>query len=264
MAGDKKQAIVIKKVKGGGGHGHHGGAWKVAFADFMTAMMAFFLVMWLMGSDEETKAAIAHYFNHPNTPYRSGRDPQSDTSNPLGEKKGDGDSLLKGAGAGIPEDLVKEPMRNTQSATAAGLDRIKQNVLDETEGLAYAVELNVDSLKFSVPGDDLFEPDSKVLSAKGKVILDKLGPILRKYEGFLTIEGHTDAGKPTSGESPYEFSLGRAVTTMNHLVKNFNIQEERIFPVGAGGRKSYSTNRTPAGREKNRRIEFTLEKTERW
>lgn len=57
--------IVIKKIEGGG-HGHHGGAWKVAFADFMTAMMAFFLVMWLLGStSEETKKNISEYFSTP-------------------------------------------------------------------------------------------------------------------------------------------------------------------------------------------------------
>ena len=57
--------IIIKKVRKNG-HGHHGGAWKVAFADFVTAMMAFFLLMWLMGSTtEEQKGAISEYFNNP-------------------------------------------------------------------------------------------------------------------------------------------------------------------------------------------------------
>ena len=82
--------IIKKKVSHGG---HHGGAWKVAYADFVTAMMCFFLVMWLMGADEETKATIAHYFNHPNTPYHEGRDPKSDVARPMGEKTGQGDSV---------------------------------------------------------------------------------------------------------------------------------------------------------------------------
>src|SRR5690242_16509328 len=64
--GDAELApIIIKKVKKGG-HGHHGGSWKVAFADFATAMMAFFLLMWLMGSTtQEQKGAISEYFNNP-------------------------------------------------------------------------------------------------------------------------------------------------------------------------------------------------------
>lgn len=60
----KKQTIVIKKIIVQGG-GHHGGSWKVALADFMTAMMAFFLVMWLIGQSEETKKAVSDYFSTP-------------------------------------------------------------------------------------------------------------------------------------------------------------------------------------------------------
>ena len=67
MAGDSKklQPIIVKKIKKGG-HGHHGGAWKIAYADFVTAMMAFFLLMWLLGSvTEGDKKGIADYFNSP-------------------------------------------------------------------------------------------------------------------------------------------------------------------------------------------------------
>jgi flagellar motor protein MotB len=64
MAKEGGGEIRIVKKKGGG-HGHHGGAWKVAYADFVTAMMAFFLVMWLIGLDAKTRAAIAAYFRDP-------------------------------------------------------------------------------------------------------------------------------------------------------------------------------------------------------
>ena len=63
MSDDSKRPIIIKKKKSGG-HGHHGGAWKVAYADFVTAMMAFFLMLWLLSStSEETKAGLADYFD---------------------------------------------------------------------------------------------------------------------------------------------------------------------------------------------------------
>src|SRR3954469_6175507 len=65
MAEKGKAPIIIRKKIFNAGHGHHGGAWKVAYADFVTAMMAFFLVMWLMGADEATKASIAGYFKDP-------------------------------------------------------------------------------------------------------------------------------------------------------------------------------------------------------
>src|ERR1035438_4084179 len=64
MAPNKSQPIIIIKKKGGHG-GHHGGAWKVAYADFVTAMMSLFIVLWLMGSSEKVKKAVAGYFNDP-------------------------------------------------------------------------------------------------------------------------------------------------------------------------------------------------------
>src|SRR5690348_11964599 len=64
MADENNTTIVIKKIKKGG-HGHHGGAWKVAYADFVTAMMAFFLVMWIIGMSQQQKEGIQRYFNDP-------------------------------------------------------------------------------------------------------------------------------------------------------------------------------------------------------
>src|SRR6202142_4362449 len=64
MPASKTQPIIVIKKKGGHG-GHHGGAWKVAYADFVTAMMSLFIVLWLMGSSEKVKKAVAGYFNDP-------------------------------------------------------------------------------------------------------------------------------------------------------------------------------------------------------
>ena len=163
MAANKKGVtIVIKKVQAAGG-GAHGGAWKVAFADFMTAMMAFFLVMWLMGSDEETKQQIAHYFNHPNTPYQSGRDPQSETERPLGEKNGEGESLLKGTDGGVPDDMVQMPLRDLK-------DEVEQKLSD----IAFGVELDaeIDTLKFSLIVDEVFEEGTTEIKHSVKPKLD--------------------------------------------------------------------------------------------
>jgi hypothetical protein len=65
MPPKEKSKIIIKKVKKGGHGGHHGGSWKVAYADFVTAMMAFFMVMWILGMDESTKKAMEGYFSNP-------------------------------------------------------------------------------------------------------------------------------------------------------------------------------------------------------
>ncbi|MCC7324191.1 MAG: hypothetical protein IT358_10200, partial [Gemmatimonadaceae bacterium] len=64
MAKGGGKVVIVKKIKKGG-HGHHGGSWKVAYADFVTAMMAFFMVMWILGMDDQTKKAIEGYFSSP-------------------------------------------------------------------------------------------------------------------------------------------------------------------------------------------------------
>src|SRR5947209_1764045 len=140
-ANDKKQTIIIKKIVGGHG-GSHGGAWKVAYADFVTAMMCFFLVMWLMGSDEETKAKIASYFNNPTAPLRLD---MTEDPLPLGDRTAAGDNVLKGAEGQVPEDMIERPSRkfvvNAQEGKKKGevIDRLLEDQLD------------LQSLRFTVP-----------------------------------------------------------------------------------------------------------------
>lgn len=254
MAANKKGiTIVIKKVQGGGA-GAHGGAWKVAFADFMTAMMAFFLVMWLMGSDEETKQAVAHYFNHPNTPYNAGRDPQSETSHAMGEKVGAGESVLKGADGGVPDDMVQTPLRDVKEA-------VEQKLSD----IAFGIELDadIDTLKFSLLGDEVFEEGTTELKQSVKPKLDQIGNLLKKYPGYILIEGHLDKKKSLTGEDPYLFSTARALSIMGYFTKpqkgkdsSLMMDEDRFCPRGIGAKRSWSVNGGDTTR--NRRIEFTL------
>ena len=87
MSDDSQRPIIVKKIKKGG-HGHHGGAWKLAYADFMTAMMAFFLLMWLLGSTSTGDLkGLADYFQNPLKVSLSG-----------GSGAGDATSILKGGG----------------------------------------------------------------------------------------------------------------------------------------------------------------------
>jgi len=251
--------IVIKKKKGGHHGGHHGGAWKVAYADFVTAMMCFFMVMWLLGADEETKAAIAHYFNHPNTPYHDGRDPQSQEARPLGEEAGSGDSIMKGLDGKTPDELVEKPMRpvNTQRVTFKDLGEMAQEVMEDQ---LYGLDVDLDTLRFSVPEDLLFNPGETSLKPGSEKYLAKLGKIIASYKGYVRVEGHVDerAEAPSKMGNQFEFSLTRAVQVMKFLVQKDFIQEERILPVGSGARRPYTAGTSPEGRRKNRRIEFTL------
>src|ERR1700753_278876 len=82
--GDKKSVIIIKKKKAGDG-GHHGGAWKVAYADFVTAMMAFFMVMWILGMDQNLRNSVEGYFSNPvgyKKGYTAGKSPLSSGNSP--------------------------------------------------------------------------------------------------------------------------------------------------------------------------------------
>ncbi|MEK6704303.1 MAG: flagellar motor protein MotB [Bdellovibrionota bacterium] len=256
---DKKGVVIIKKNKRGGEHGAHGGAWKVAYADFVTAMMCFFLVMWLMGTDEETKAAVAHYFNHPNTPWKEGRDPSSKEVHPLGEQTGSGDSILQGAGGGVPDDLAAVPQRNmnTKLKMNRELSELVQEVMD---GQVYAIDVNIEYMKFSLPADALFKQAGTQLQPEASVFLEKLGRVLKGFDGYVTVEGHTDDPPASLGVSAnaYEFSLARAVSVMEYLVNKHYIREDKVTPVGVGPKKSVASNESNDGRKKNRRIEFTL------
>ena len=251
MAKKEGVTIVIKKIQGGAA-GAHGGAWKVAYADFVTAMMCFFLVMWLMGADEETKKEISHYFNHPNTPYNKGKDERSETTNPLGEKMGEGDTILKGANGAVPEDMVQAPLRDLKQ-------EVESKLGDITFGLEF--DADVDEVKFSIPGDDVFVEGGTEIRKDIYKRLDQLAKIFGKVQGNILIEGHLDKKPSLTGEDPYLFSTQRAISVMNYFVKNHKMDEERFCPRGIASRRSWSTNgRNVAGAEdsKNRRVEFTV------
>jgi len=258
MANNKKGVtIVIKKVQGGGA-GAHGGAWKVAFADFMTAMMCFFLVMWLMGADEETKKEIAHYFNHPNTPYKAGRDPTSQEVKPVGDKQGEGKNILPGADGGVPDDMVQTPLREIK-------DQVDQKLSD----IAFGVELDadIDVLKFSILGDEVFEDGTMDIKKSVMPKLDQIGRLLKKYPGYVLIEGHLDKKKSLTGEDPYMFSTARAVAIMHYFTHPPKaagsarepaeaMDEDRFCPRGVGSKRAWSVN--GGDQTRNRRVEFTL------
>jgi chemotaxis protein MotB len=252
VAKDKEKGvtIVIKKVQAGHGGGH-GGAWKVAYADFVTAMMAFFLVLWLTSADEETKAVVSHYFNHPNTPYNQGRDEKSTEAYPLGEKLGQGDSVQRGADGLVPEDLVQKPLKDLK-------EEIESKLGDITFGLE--LDSDVDELKFSIPGDELFVEGGVELRKEAQKRLEQLSKIFQKVQGNILIEGHLDRKPPLSGEDPYLFSTERAISVMNYFVKNQKMDEERFCPRGIASRRAWSMNSRGLASDdsKNRRVEFTV------
>jgi chemotaxis protein MotB len=256
---DAKQPIIIKKKKGGGGHGHHGGAWKVAYADFVTAMMAFFLVMWLMGSDEETKASISHYFNNPSTPWKEGRDPDSNSVHPMGEKNGAGDSILNGQEGLYPEDIIREPIKNIQD-TAAENKQMAFMIEDLMSGDAHDMKFDEKKLQFSLPEQVLFKPGSDELEQESYKHLKLLGDLLKNYSGYITIEGHTDSipVKNEKFKNNWDLAYARARAVMKYFVDKHGMDESKLYPVAYADRRPASAGKTIEGQKKNRRVEFRL------
>jgi chemotaxis protein MotB len=187
---DKRPIIVIKKK--GRHDGHHGGAWKVAYADFVTAMMSLFIVLWLMNSTPQVKKAIAGYFNDPKS---SGKETGTAT-------------LGAGESVSIDRQNVEKLKEEIQKAI------LKQEDLAK---LSKQVEITVTSegLKIELiedPGGTFFESGSPDLTDNGVKLLDMLAAQIRTLPNHLLIEGHTDAQPYSSdrGYTNWELSSDRA------------------------------------------------------
>ena len=188
--GSTQPIIIKKKVSGHGGH--HGGAWKVAYADFVTAMMALFIVLWLMNSNETVKNAVGGYFSDP-TGY--GKQTGSGQTG-----SGEGLSIRKENMGGL-KDQIENAMKS-----APQLNLIKDQVKMTVTGEGLRIEL-VETEK-----GIFFERGRPDPSYSGEETLKLLARELGKLPNPIMIEGHTDS-KPFSGSKDYsnwELSVDRA------------------------------------------------------
>jgi chemotaxis protein MotB len=213
VAEKTEQPIIIRKKKGGHG-GHHSGAWKVAFADFMTAMMAFFLVMWLVGQKDEVKQAVAGYFRDPGKYNTEGKSGVLKGSNNIIQAEGPSTGILdddKKAGSG-PSDQEKNQLTLVaktildELAHQDAFQRLKKNITIQltSEGLRIILNESENAAAF-------FEPGSAKLLQKSAVILITIARELGRLQNRLVIEGHTDAAYGGSaGYSNWELSADRA------------------------------------------------------
>jgi chemotaxis protein MotB len=236
-SGKQLQPIIIKRIKKGG-HAAHGGAWKIAYADFVTAMMAFFLLMWLLGSTTEgDKKGIADYFSAPLKVALMGG-PGSGASNsilPGGGKdlaetvgqdaKGDSESKTKQMGATVVRgnDLKQDMMR---------LESLKQRieaVITNSPQLAeYKSQIRMekvkDGLNIQIVDDHnrpMFDAGSAVVKPYMRDILKAIGTALVDVNSRIALTGHTDAVPYGNGERSYsnwELSADRANASRRELV----------------------------------------------
>jgi chemotaxis protein MotB len=235
---DQKGGITIIRKRAAPAHGHGAhGAWKVAYADFVTAMMAFFMVMWLMGADEEVKAIIAGYFNNPDI---------SPISIGLSEAKSGSHvdmfqdlSRPGGRPVDLPAGRINVNMSNNQALSA-----IKEEI---EETFTLQLGLNKPSskqLEFSYePGgitikivaSDFFEAGQSNIKPDFLPAVERIGRILAKYqEQLIRIEGHTEQQESTKNNDDsygWKLSVERAQKVAENWVKyvpNFNPNRVQI------------------------------------
>jgi chemotaxis protein MotB len=202
--------IIIKKK---GGHaGHHGGAWKVAYADFVTAMMALFIVLWLMSSSNQVKQAIGGYF----------RDPK-------GSSKTVGTNL---AGTGQNFSLAKGDLKDIKATLQKAIQK-----MSEFEKLKNQISFTItpEGLRIELlesKNGTFFDVGSASLNQAGKDLLIILAQQLGTFPNKISIEGHTDS-KPYSGGGSYsnwELSADRA-NAARRLMQQGGLRPDQVTQV---------------------------------
>ncbi len=240
MATEKKlQPIIVKRVKKVG-HAAHGGAWKIAYADFMTAMMAFFLLMWLLGSTAKGELqGISDYFNAPLRVSMSGGDGSGSSTSIL---PGGGNDLTKVNGQAKRTDeqsRQKEKEKNEQDNKAKQAQQDAQRIkslrakidaiitqnprLNEYKS-QIRIDLTPDGLQIQIVDDQnrpMFDSGSALVKPYMRDILQAIGASLSDVESRISLAGHTDSvpyGSGQRGYSNWELSADRANASRRELV----------------------------------------------
>ncbi len=207
---DKRPIIIVKKKAAHGGH--HGGAWKVAYADFVTAMMALFIVLWLMNSSKQIQVAIGGYFKDP-----------TGTSKKVGSNQtgsGENFTLTKDNMPKLKEELQKAVRQITN------FDKLKNQI----EMTITSEGLRIELLESS--SGTFFDSGKPGLNSDGRELLAALAGELGKLPNHISIEGHTDA-KPYAANRDYgnwELSADRA-NTARRLMQSAGLRQDQISQV---------------------------------
>ncbi len=279
--------ILIKKVKKVAGHGHHGGAWKVAYADFVTAMMAFFLLMWLINTtDPEQKRGIAEYFAPASV--------SATTSGSGGILGGTalGDDGVKSSGsmsvitqlapeapdspdqagqssnlASASEEQLREEIARREAADfASAAESLRQAMQSMPELAELSKHLIIDQtpegLRIQIvdqEGRSMFEQDSARPNSRAQVLLRAVARIITVLPNRISITGHTSAVAGSNRASaPGDWSLSaRRADAARQILEGAGVDVDRIYSVNgkAGSEPLYPDDPSLAG---NRRISIIL------
>ena len=273
-ANEKKlQPIIIKRVKKGH-HGHHGGAWKIAYADFMTAMMAFFLLMWLLGSTSKGDLqGIAAYFNSPLKVAMNGGDGSGNSSSII---PGGGTDLSKIHGQVKRAEAESESQRRNETrekraqqdaqrikALRAKIDAvISSNATLNEYKSQIRLDVTPDGLQIQIVDEQnrpMFDIGSAIVKPYMRDILREVGAALGGVENRISLAGHTDAapyGMGEKGYSNWELSTDRANASRRELVAAGMPNDKLARVVGLAASDLLYPNDPRAAQ--NRRITITV------
>lgn len=247
---------IIKKVIKKKGHGHHGGAWKLAYADFVTAMMAFFLLMWLLGStDEATKKGISEYFQDP---YEASK-------------------MTKGKIPTLEETNPTEMDRQAEQEDQIKLDQLKkkiENMIKKNEKLAefeeqIKLEKTLEGLRIQIIDNKkqpMFKSGSAETAPEVQLILKTMAPVINSLPNKITINGHTDS-QPFAGSKKqytnWELSSERA-NSARFVLTQGGLGEQKIVRVSGLSDSIHFNSKDPLD-PMNRRISIIVmnKKTEK-
>ncbi|MBV5309847.1 flagellar motor protein MotB [Chromatium okenii] len=243
---NSKQPIIIKKIFKGGGH--HGGAWKIAFADFATAMMAFFMLLWIMASTtKEQKAAISTYFKNPSAFEGASTAP----SQAQGEGSGSSPSLISFDGAvdmapEAPSSVLdaQQAEEAAQALDQARLEALKEQIeeaVDKSDIIApYKEQLLIDivseGLRIQIVDKEnrpMFDSGSAQLKSYTDAILKELSKMINQVPNRISLTGHTDSKiLARRGFSNWELSADRANAARRTLVAGGMLEDKIGRVVG--------------------------------
>jgi chemotaxis protein MotB len=211
VSGSSEPTIIVIRRKKGGHSGHHGGAWKVAYADFVTAMMALFIVLWLMSTSDDVKKAVAGYFNDP-----------KGHSKQLGSAVGGiGESLTVSKGhMGELKAKLETALREMPE-----FEKLKDNVKMTVTGEGLRIEL------LETEKGMFFESGRPEPSQQGRDLLAELAKELGKLKNPILIEGHTDSRPYNSATySNWELSTDRA-NQSRRFMQECGLRDNQVLQV---------------------------------
>ncbi len=251
MSDESQQPIVVKRIRKGGG-GHHGGAWKIAYADFVTAMMAFFLLMWLLGSTAKGDLeGIAEYFATPLKVALQGGVGSGDASSVI---KGGGIDLTRTSGQVKKGEVQAEKKTINLQALKAEQERREREKLGELkQKIERAIEaspslqqyrkqllldITNEGLRIQIVDEQnrpMFDLSSAELKPYMRDILREIGRALNEVDNRISLSGHTDA-KPFAGGDRgvgnWELSASRANASRRELIAGGMAESKVIRVVG--------------------------------